>query len=399
MNPHQAGASATLDQHDTRRLAALLHPLDAACFMNQKWPSCFHHFSGPPERLGELIGHPDFADPAALVRSPVLGQLLAEGTREHRRVEADIDAQRALALYEQGNTLFVNRLGNEPALAWAATLDRAFGLIPGTTQVNAFASLPGPGIGWHWDPQEIFIVQVRGRKRWNVAPNEDADWPTTSGSPGAEKKVPQLRHQLNDPARPIRAPRHWSSIEMMPGSVLFLPRGYWHQTENIDASMHLVLQVKLLSWRDVFKYLLDKVPLFHGEQWRGPALGLHPDHLHEDGLAQFRTRCADFERFASPQGVAALAQLFSSSRSQAPQASVQQALKLSQPSWRDVFKRLLEEAPELYSPAWRKPTTALTPGQLAGPGLAEFAQRCAELRAFAASGAAALGAVPAPPTN
>lgn len=298
---------------DLARMAALVHPLAPEQFMADVWPGQFRHFTGAAGRLAELIDDPQLRDIGALVQCPLDGEIRADCTRADLPSEHAVAPERALELYRQHYTLYLTRLAGEPIGRWKRMLDHALGLIPGTTQVNAFASMPGKGLHWHWDPQELFIVQVRGRKLWHVAPNEHLAWPTASGQAGAESR-PEIRAQLTDPARPVTLPSEYTTIEMVPGSVLFLPRGYWHTTENVDESVHLVLQTKLLSWRDVFKYLLESVPALYSPAWRKPTTALSPDRLFDQGMAEFQARCAELQAFASPQGMRGLAQLFSDSR-------------------------------------------------------------------------------------
>jgi ribosomal protein L16 Arg81 hydroxylase len=67
----------------------------------------------------------------------------------------------------------------------------------------------------------------------------DEQWTT-----GAERR-PEIRYQLTNPNKPVEAPKSWQTFELAPGDVLFVLRGYWHTTENIDESLHLVLQMKI----------------------------------------------------------------------------------------------------------------------------------------------------------
>jgi hypothetical protein len=306
-----------LNESDAARMAALVYPLTLPAFMASNWPDGFLHASGPASRLAGLLELPELADIGALLRSPVQGTIRADYTRVNKPSEMDLAPDRALELYRSACTIYLTRLAGEGMLRWTQTLDRALGLIPGTAQINAFASLPGPGLSWHWDPQEIFIVQVRGRKVWHVAPNQDLEWPTKSGQAGAERR-PEIQYQLKDRSKPVEAPKTWQTIEMVPGSVMFLPRGYWHTTENVDESLHLVLQVKLLSWRDVFSFLFENVPALYGAEWRKPTLALRPERLFDAGLAEFKARCDALAAFASPQGIQGLAQMFERSRDAGP---------------------------------------------------------------------------------
>lgn len=303
----------TLSSEDSERIAALVHPLTPQEFMGNVWPGTFQHFTGPVERLAELLTQPGLADVEALVRNPMRGEIRGEPTLPGRSITRELTPERAIELYKEGDTIFLTRLASEPLLEWVRTLDRAFGLMPGTTQINAFASSAGPGLNWHWDPQELFIVQIKGAKRWNVAPNDAVEWASIGSSQDCDK-IPAMRYQMNNPGAPVIPPTEWTTIDMVPGSVLYMPRGYWHCTESIDESIHLVLQVKMLSWRDVFEYLFEHVPAFYSLEWRKPSLALAPDRLLDDGLKEFQDRCAALSAFATPQGVLALARTFSESR-------------------------------------------------------------------------------------
>lgn len=309
-------------ESDAARIQSLVHPLPMQEFLGDCWPGRFQHFTGDPARLADLIQQPEFHDIAALVRCPQQGMIRADYTREDRPSESNLSAERAQQLYGQACTIYMTGLSTTPLRNWTRALDSTLGLLPGTAKINAFASLPGKGLNWHWDSQEIFIVQVRGRKLWHVAPNEYIEWPATNGAAGAERRA-ELRMQLFDPTRAVEEPKQWTSIELTPGSVLFLPRGYWHTTENIDASLHLVLQVKMPSWRDVLQFMLQSVPELYSVPWRRPTKGLHPVNLMTSGLREFRERCDALSAFTTPEKVTALLQAFQSANSNGMRAGAE----------------------------------------------------------------------------
>jgi ribosomal protein L16 Arg81 hydroxylase len=304
-----------MDDSDTARVGSLIHPLSLEQFLTDRWPKEFCHFPGNAARLRELIDQPEFRDIASLVECPKQGMIRADYTNIDKASEAGITAARALQLYAATCTIYMTSLTTETTKRWTRALDSTFGLLPGTTQINAFASLPGRGAFWHWDAQENFIVQVRGRKRWRVAPNEYLEWPTNGGQQGAER-LPEIRFQLTDPTKPIEVPKQWRTIELEPGDVLFTPRGYWHSTENIDESLHLVLQMKMPCWRDVFTFLLHSVPELYSLEWRRPTRALQPQHLLTAGLKEFQDRNAALAAFATPQGMASLARLFGQAKAE-----------------------------------------------------------------------------------
>lgn len=297
---------------DAARFAGLVAPLPPEQFLEDIWPGTLHvsHDSGPA--LRSLIEQPELRDIAAFCAIPNGGGCHVNHTRdESLRIQFNVDADEAVRQYHSGNTIQILDLKTGEIGHWNRLLDSVLNLIPGTSLVNGFASLPGPGLPWHWDAQEVFIVQVQGRKRWQLAPNDCVDWPTLNGMP-TDQPPRELAMQLKDPVGPIRAPSIWQEIEMRPGSVMFMPRGYWHRVaDNVDASLHLVLQVRMPNWRDLFRFMFDNVPALYAPEWRRPTTALSPLQLATHAPREFAERIASLQPLAQPEHLIALAQRFS----------------------------------------------------------------------------------------
>lgn len=79
------------------------------------------------------------------------------------------------------------------------------------------------GFDVHWDSQEVFVLQLSGRKRWQVfAPNRP--YPLADD---IEKAPPPT-------GQPV-----WDGI-MNDGDMLYLPRGWWHVAYPLDEpSLHI----------------------------------------------------------------------------------------------------------------------------------------------------------------
>ena len=298
------------NQEDFVRLGALTAPLSVPEFLQRRWPQEFHVSHAPAPALAPLLDQSELRNVQALCSAPRRGTLRVDYTREERVSEFDVPVERAVSLFAAGCTIYLTDLRTGQSRLWSKSLDATLGLIPGTATINAFTSMPGKGLAWHWDAQELFIVQVRGRKLWHVAPNHVVEWPTVNGSPQQDPARGELSFQVKNPAAPIAAPERWTSIEMRPGSVMFLPRGYWHRAENIDESLHLVLQVRMPCWRDVLRFILDNVPELYSPEWRCPTAALRPENLPTLAPAQFKERLASLTSFASPSGVMSLVDRF-----------------------------------------------------------------------------------------
>jgi ribosomal protein L16 Arg81 hydroxylase len=81
----------------------------------------------------------------------------------------------------------------------------------------------------HFDPQDVIIVQVLGKKHWQIFGDPVPPSASTfSSKPGA--------------TRPSTIT--WERV-MEPGNVLFIPRGQWHQAKvDGDISLHLTITIE-----------------------------------------------------------------------------------------------------------------------------------------------------------
>ena len=93
----------------------------------------------------------------------------------------------------------------------------------------------------HSDDQDVFIVQLAGRKAWNVY-GSPIDLPYSHEQLG--KTAPVDRASLGAPLL---------TAELAPGSVLYMPRGFVHEARATEggASLHITLTVQTsdLNWR------------------------------------------------------------------------------------------------------------------------------------------------------
>jgi lysine-specific demethylase/histidyl-hydroxylase NO66 len=104
------------------------------------------------------------------------------------------------------------------------------------TQVNAYITPPGArGLAVHHDDHDVFVMQVSGRKHWDVYE------PDRPGLPKAAERVPGLQ------------------IDLQPGQCLYLPKGTPHgATAQEEASAHLTIGILTVSWGQVIERLLQE---------------------------------------------------------------------------------------------------------------------------------------------
>jgi hypothetical protein len=157
------------------------------------------------------------------------------GTADVRRVTAEFDRGATIVL--QGLHLNV-----VPVARFCRDLEAALGQ---PSQANAYLTpRRSQGLPVHHDTHEVFVLQVSGRKRWQV-------WEPALELP--------LKHQRYTPA--LGEPEELVlDVELGPGDTLYLPRGWLHQALTSDEdSLHITVGVNVVTWLDAFRSALERV--------------------------------------------------------------------------------------------------------------------------------------------
>jgi ribosomal protein L16 Arg81 hydroxylase len=185
--------------------------------------------------LGEWLAPQSLVDFAAryLGRQPLaraatadLDILVVQGGREWRRAPP-----RSLEGLRQ---LFAQRLGvvvrraefHDPGLA---TLSERFARdLPGDVHVQLFATPARThGFGWHYDAEEVFIIQTAGEKDYYFRRNTIDPHPRRDVQPDFAR--------VREERTPILTTR------LVAGDWLYLPRGWWHVAKARADSLSISL--------------------------------------------------------------------------------------------------------------------------------------------------------------
>jgi ribosomal protein L16 Arg81 hydroxylase len=144
-----------------------------------------------------------------------------------------------------GATLVMNNLETHLASArqLAGEVQRFAGF---PTRSNAYVSFGGSGsFGAHWDTHDVVVLQLVGRKRWQVSP------PT---------------FPLPLPGHPSRgsgqSPPTQSALDVLleAGDLLYLPRGWWHEVTPLpEPSLHLSVGIYAPSVLEALNWLSRQV--------------------------------------------------------------------------------------------------------------------------------------------
>ncbi len=197
--------------------------------------------------------------PARYTRSGTLGS----------RTLTDLpDVERLLALFDDGATIVLQGLQR----TWPPVGRLCRGLEEDLThpvQANAYLTPPSSqGLSVHHDTHDVFALQTYGRKRW-VTYRPLVDHPL----PGQRRPVDVAA--LGEPT---------VDAELQPGDCLYLPRGTLHAAATTGhASLHLTVGVRVVTWHDVSRRLVDRTRDVAAFREALPAgVARRPDELRDE---------------------------------------------------------------------------------------------------------------------
>jgi 50S ribosomal protein L16 3-hydroxylase len=106
---------------------------------------------------------------------------------------------------------------------------------------------------------------MTGEKIWQLAANKSVKNPSVGHSMNSPAPV-ELLFQATEPL-PMAMPDYAETISLKPGSVLFVPNGYWHTTSSTAASLSLNFTFDQPSWADLVADALRRL-LVMDHKWR-----------------------------------------------------------------------------------------------------------------------------------
>lgn len=130
------------------------------------------------------------------------------------------------------------------------------------------------GFPWHYDAEEVFIVQTAGRKEYSLRKNTVNPWPL-------EETLPADMQYEREIMPLMRA-------ELAAGDWIYIPGGWWHKaaTKSEEVALSLAIGVLPRTALDVLDFLRDK--LRDSMLWRQrlPLVNGNDDKA-EDGMPGF----------------------------------------------------------------------------------------------------------------
>ncbi len=184
-----------------------------------------------------------------------------------RHSTSPVPAASAHLLYQGGLTLYVREAADLRPLETA--MAAALGVPEKSVRCGIFFNQPGAKTRAHFDPIDTITLQIKGRKRWRIAPNAHAPLPTAGWATRDRAPAPELRFYAEGPL-PDAMPPGAEEFDLAPGAVLYVPQGYWHETESDEESVSLHVHLLPVAWVDALLATL-RAKLLSEPRFRGPA--------------------------------------------------------------------------------------------------------------------------------
>jgi ribosomal protein L16 Arg81 hydroxylase len=203
--------------------------------------------------------------------------------------------ERARAMAAEGWTTVVrDAQKHDPGLASiAAGFARDLGA---PVNVHLYSTPAGrTGFGWHYDVEDVFILQIRGAKDYPLRKNTVLPWPVLEGM-----------------GRDLHVEREYSPVvpaRLEEGDALYIPPGWWHQARAVDVPS-LTIAVGLMSPTGLSVIDVLRRELAANPAWRqrlpaaGAASGRTREELEAEYEALFRELGRDLARALSDGGLA-----------------------------------------------------------------------------------------------
>jgi ribosomal protein L16 Arg81 hydroxylase len=273
----------------------ILAPLTRDRFLSDYWNTSFLAAKGVPGRFADLLSWDELN---AILEQGQLSPPRLRLTHEGRAIEPfrymspgvggapQLNSGKLAACLSGGATLVLDRVEELAPKVRALAASFRDALHAGN-YVNLYAGWHSQnGLDLHWDSQEIMVLQVAGRKRWQV-------YRPTRRNP--------LPDDMEAPPKPTDAPV-WDGM-LEDGDMLYIPRGWWHVAFPVgEPSLHLTVATIPPHGMDLLQWLIGRLRRHEAVRadlpWLNDVGGqkaylkaLHPllaEALSDDAIAEFR---------------------------------------------------------------------------------------------------------------
>jgi 50S ribosomal protein L16 3-hydroxylase len=193
----------------------------------------------------------------------------------------------ARELFKEGRGLIFNDADTESEVLsrWVHDLIKQLGLSTLTYGRSLLYAIPaGKVTDPHFDQNINFVLQLKGTKKWWVAPNDHVENPMTRHTIGTETDPELASYTFG---MPDSFPEDATEFELKPGSFLFVPKGAWHTTEATETdTLAISFTFSAPTWIDLLTAVM-RGRLAQSSQWRETANFVNDEELFHEASEKF----------------------------------------------------------------------------------------------------------------
>lgn len=181
---------------------------------------------------------------------------------------------------QDGATLSLTRLHETDAAVskLATALQKELGEA---IQANLYLSQADEqGFKAHYDPHDVFVLQLEGKKRWCIYENPERD------------VLFRQKHHATSQPREI-----FLETTICPGDALYVPRGWWHEATSVDGmSMHITVGILARTGIDFLSWAVNELREDAFCRRSFPLVAARNDEIFSQHVEKLVDRLSDFVR-------------------------------------------------------------------------------------------------------
>jgi hypothetical protein len=269
-------AKATLSGDNAQEaaldLADLVFPLSAGEFLARYWPAGLYWTHGTAAGARLVEAWPRLASPTEILRvyRGQVSLLHPDGTALDEPGGASV-----VRAYQDGFTCYLRDVDRVSQVLdrLLRRMSQRIGMPRTSLTCELFCSTGSSGVAMHSDYDINFAILVRGAKRWQLARNEHLANQPGVCVPGVAQPDPRVSELLAGKVLPTSMPSSATKVSARAGTVIFVPRGWWHQTAASGECLQVNVVVKGPQYSQIVLAALES-HLAADSRWRAFAHGM-----------------------------------------------------------------------------------------------------------------------------